>query len=145
MSIIGLHPADTSEQGGSPWRMPTERDPADDPRPAGLAALLDALWPGEGRPPAWQDRAECAGMPTAPFDRATLLAASVCGACPVSAECAAEQLRWEAETGRTTATTTACVRGGMTATARVVHHTATTSRENNTTFSRENTTPQLAA
>ncbi|GAA3891434.1 hypothetical protein GCM10022243_65400 [Saccharothrix violaceirubra] len=60
------------------------------------AALLLALFGGNGRAPDWHAQAACRDTdPEAFFTPNTTAATSVCAGCPVADLCLKDQLRWE--------------------------------------------------
>lgn len=105
-------------------------NPTGHPGYVGHRALMLALFGQSGQPPAWRADAACADAdPDTFFDPdSTGEALGICAACPVIAQCRADQLAWESRT-RSRRYYTAGVVGGTTASARNQLHYPRKSRK----------------
>ncbi|USX50599.1 WhiB family transcriptional regulator [Lentzea sp. HUAS12] len=97
----------------------------------GYRVLMRVLFGPTDGPPAWRERAACAGSDPSLFDTAGRIAAAkkVCASCPVIDECRQDQLDWEATSPRFRANASGVVGGLTGADRRRIHHLARNAKD----------------
>jgi WhiB family transcriptional regulator, redox-sensing transcriptional regulator len=101
--------------------------------PYGYRVLMRVLFGLGGEPPAWRERAACAGSDPDLFHNARRIAAAkaICATCPVLDECRRDQLSWETNgPARFRANTFGVVGGLSGAERRRIHYPTNTSTTN---------------